>query len=168
MGIGKRKPDEKRMMKIRIHHFFDIIRDFGTGKEILPHPNLHSYHIVAKEILENPAAQLDLVTGADAVCKNCIHLKNGRCTDFITHRPDFSGKEDFNNYLDQRVIEICRIDTSKNYTPETLFQFAQNYLENIETIYEGNEMWHTQRRKENVVSGLNFYSEKHNLKFLFG
>jgi len=149
-------------MKIRIHHFFDIIRDFGTGKEILPHPNLHSYHLVAKEILENPAAQLELITGADAVCENCIHLKNGRCTDFITHRPDFSGKEDFNDYLDKRIIEICRVDTSKIYTPGALLKLADKYIENIDFIYQGNDTEHTLKRKQNVLNGFRLYYNKKN------
>ncbi len=152
------------MMKIRIHHFFDMIRDFGIGKEILPHPNLHSYHRVAKIILDNPGTELELVIGADTVCQNCIHLKNGACTDSITHRTDFTGKEAFNNHLDQKIQEACQIDISQNYTPEKLLAFARQYLNQMEIIYEGNADWHTHQRKENVIKGLEFYFEKHRLQ----
>jgi hypothetical protein len=102
------------MMKIRIHHFFDMIRDFGIGKEILPHPNLHSYHQVARIILENPGTELELVVGADAVCQNCIHLKNGVCTDSITHRSDFTEKEAFNNHLDRKSRRPAKSIFPKN------------------------------------------------------
>lgn len=148
-------------MKLRIHHFFDIIRDIGSKKEINPHPYLHSYHKVAKEILENPNLKLEIVVASDAVCSGCIHLVHSKCDDIITHRTDFRGKEDFNNYLDNRMVEICRIKTSDSFSPRELCQFAKRYIENIFYIYEGNDTHHTLIRKMNVLEGLRVYSRKH-------
>ncbi|MBT3384347.1 MAG: DUF1284 domain-containing protein [Prolixibacteraceae bacterium] len=151
-------------MKIRIHHFFDIIRDFGSNKNITPHPYLHSYHKVAQEIRENANTELTIVVESDEVCKNCIHLKNSNCDDTISHRNDFSGKEKFNNYLDKRIVEICGIKTSIKYSPKTLCDFANKYIKNIEYIYKGNDKKHTQFRKDNVLKGLKYYSQKHDFK----
>ena len=144
-------------MKLRIHHFFDIIRDFGSGNEIHPHPYGHSYHKVAKTILQNPETEVEIVIGADQICEGCIHLTGTSCDDKITHRKDFTSKEKFNDYLDSRIIDICGIDISKKYTLKSLLQFSDKYLKNIESIYEGNDFEHTLRRKENVLMGLNFY-----------
>ncbi len=144
-------------MKIRIHHFFDIIRDIGIGKEIHPHPYGHSYHKVAKTILQNPETEVEIVIGADQVCKGCVHLTGTSCNDSISHRKDFTSKEKFNDYLDSRIIEICKIDISKTYTIKSLLHFLKKYLENIELIYEGNDDKHTEKRKENVLIGGEVY-----------
>lgn len=148
-------------MKIKIHHFFDIIRDFGIGKSIGPHPYRHSYHKVAQAILQNQETEVEIVVHSDDVCEGCIHLVGTSCNDIITHREDFALKEKFNRYLDARIIEICEIDVLKRYTVKSLLQFSDKYIENIEYIYEGNDARHTAKRKENVLKGLKVYASKH-------
>lgn len=148
-------------MKIRIHHFFDIIRDFGRNKNIKPHPHLHSYHTVAAKISVDANIEMELVVDADEVCSTCSHLINKKCDDIITHRNDFNGKEDFNNHLDKRIMKVCGLVSTEKYTPKTLSEFANKYIENIEFIYEGNDKEHTLQRKQNVIQGLKFYTEKH-------
>lgn len=147
-------------MKLKIHHFFDIIRDFGIGKDFNPHPYQHSYHKVAQAIWQNPETEVEIVTHSDGVCEGCIHLVETSCNDIITHRKDFSLKEKFNNYLDSRIIDICGIDISKKYKLISLLQFSDKYIENIEFIYEGNDARHTAKRKENVLKGLKIYATK--------
>jgi hypothetical protein len=151
-------------MKLRIHHFFDIIRDFGSEKEIVSHPYLHSYQQVANEILANSTLKLEIIVASDAVCLGCIHLVNSKCDDIIMHRTDFRKKEDFNNYLDDRIIEVCEIDTSASWTPEGLCMFAKRYIDHIFYIYEGNDRKHTLLRKKNVLKGLRSYSKWHGFK----
>jgi len=148
-------------MNIRIHHFFDIIRDFGNNKTIVPHKYLHAYHKVAKQIRENPNVELKIVIESDAVCTGCVHLDKLICDDTISHRKDFTLKEEFNNYLDRRIIDVCGIQLSEKYSPKMLYEIANKYIENIEFIYEGNDIKHTIQRKENVIKGLHYYSKKH-------
>lgn len=151
-------------MKLRIHHFFDIVRDFGSGKTFSPHPYQHAYHLVAREIWANPHLPLDLVVSADAVCNGCIHLVDSSCDDVITHRTDFRSKEAFNNHLDHRIMKICGLQTSVCYTPEDLCRYAGKYIENMDYIYEGNDEAHTRERKNNVIKGLELYVCRHQLK----
>lgn len=151
-------------MKIRIHHFFDIIRDFGSNKEIVAHPYLHSYHRVAEEIRENPNVEFEIVVESDQVCNNCVHLTKSACDHLITHRADFIKKEDFNNHLDTRIMEICGIQKSEKYAPKLLCELANKYIENIQFIYNGNDFEHTQQRQKNVILGLKYYSEKHSFQ----
>lgn len=148
-------------MRLRIHHFFDIIRDFGSGKNIEPHEFGHSYHLIAKQILGNPNLELTLVVASDDICKGCSHLIDNICDDLISHREDFSRKEDFNNHLDVRIMTVCDFISSEEYTPQKLCSLAVRYLENIEHIYKGNDVMHTEARKQNVLKGLQKYAEKH-------
>lgn len=148
-------------MKLKIHHFFDIIRDFGSGREITPHPHGHAYHLVAEQIRSNPKLEFELVIASDKICLPCSHLIEGICDDVITHRFDFKGKEDFNNHLDKRIMDVCGIEKSKKYSPKLLCELASKYLKDIESIYEGNVKDHTKARKQNVIRGLQYYSEKH-------
>lgn len=150
-------------MKLRIHHFFDIIRDFGSRKEILPHPYGHNYHSFAEQIRGNARLEFELVIASDEICKGCSHLNDGVCDDVIIHRIDFEGKEDFNNHLDKRIMQVCDLEKSKKYSPKEIIQLASKYIENIEYVYEGNDLEHTLKRKENVIKGVKYYSEKHGL-----
>lgn len=148
-------------MNIRIHHFFDIIRDFGSGKTIRPHQSLHAYHKVAEQIRANPNVELKIVIESDAVCTGCVHLDSSNCDDTISHRLDFDSKEEFNNHLDKRIVDVCGIQLSEKYSPNLIMKIAHKYIENIEFIYKGNDKEHTLLRKENVIRGLKYYSKKH-------
>ena len=112
-------------MKIRIHHFFDIIRDFGSGKIIVPHQFLHAYHIIAEQIRENPDVELIIIVESDAVCTGCVHLEDSICNDIISHRKDFVSKEEFNNHLDKRIVEVCGIQLSEKYSPKLIMNFQR-------------------------------------------
>ena len=150
-------------MEIRIHHFFDMIRDMGNGKEIVPHPFGHSYHKVLEKIRKDPRMELKIIIDSDDTCKNCKFLENSNCLDKIDHREDFTSKEKFNNHIDKRILEVSKFSEWDTVTPERLCQMAKPYLENIEYIYDGNDLEHTMKRKENVIKGLEYYSKLHRL-----
>jgi hypothetical protein len=76
-------------MELRIHHFYDIIRDFGIGKEIVPHPYGHSYHKSAWHIRNNPNIKIKIVMSVDDTCDGCVHIVHQQCSDVIHHRSDF-------------------------------------------------------------------------------
>ena len=150
-------------MKLRIHHFFDIIRDYGAEKEFQPHPYLHSWHKVANIILRNPFERIEIVKGLDSVCEGCIKSEGNICTDIITHRKDFKGKEEFNNYLDARIMEVCNIRVNSITTPASLLKVSEQYINNIHYIYAGNDQDHTSIRKANLIKGVDYYTRKHGL-----
>ena len=153
-------------MNLRIHHFYDIIRDFGIGKKIEAHSYGHSYHKIAEQIRADPNLKIKIVLENDSVCQGCKHSKDNHCTDKITHRQDLISKEDFNNRIDKRIMKICSIQEGDILTPIQLCQKAKRYIENIENIYQGNDPEHTQIRKQNVINGLKYYSKLH--KFYLG
>lgn len=148
-------------MELRIHHFFDIIRDFGISKEITPHHYGHSYHKIAWLIRNDPNIKIKIVLGADDICNGCVHLVNNHCDDTINHRSDFVSKDEFNNHIDRKFLDKCAINIGDILTPIQLCKKIQTYLDHIFWIYEGNNEEHTQIRKNNVIDGLKNYKSKH-------
>lgn len=141
-------------MKLRIHHIFDIIRDLGKNSLFNKHEYGHSYHIIANKIKNHDYDSIQLVIECDDICLGCNKLNNGECIDLINHRKDYLKKEDFNNYLDKRILDVLNIKKGAIIKLNNLIEITDEYIKNIEYIYEGNDVAHTIERKENVMKGL--------------
>ena len=142
------------MLELRIHHFFDILRDYGNNKELKPHHYGHSYHIIGKKIYKNMVKEFKIVNGSDFICKNCNKLIGDKCIDLIDHRIDFKNKEDFNNYLDERILKVMSLSNNQIVRIEEILEKSNLYVDNIFDIYLGNSKEHTELRKINVRSGI--------------
>ena len=147
---------------LRIHHFYDIIRDFGRRTGFTPHPFGHSYHKIAETIWKNPNLRIRVIIENDA-CTGCMHLNGKSCNDIITHRNDFRLKEEFNNHIDGRILKVCSVNKNEVLSAIDLCMKAKLYLDNILWIYEGNDPDNTQSRKVNVIKGLQIYLDRHKL-----
>lgn len=141
-------------VNLRIHHFYDIIRDLGSGKKSWKNSYNNSLDEVARLIISDTKLKIKLVLSCDSICDGCIHNKNGHCDDKITHRKYFTSKELFNNFIDEKILKYCELKIGDIYTPGELCNKAKKYLENIEKIYFGNDPKNTKERKENFVKGL--------------
>ena len=150
-----------KSIKLRVHHFYDIIRDFGSGKKIEPHLYGHSLHKIAELIRSKPSLKIKIIVDCDSICDGCSYYKDDHCDDVVTHREDFILKEEFNNYIDKRIMGKCQIKEGDVFTPIQLCQKAKCYLDNVDYIYLGNDEWHTKERKKKVIKGLNYYSRLH-------
>jgi hypothetical protein len=152
-------------MTIRIHHFFDIIRDFGSGEEIMPDTNYkHSYHSVANILKDYPDIKMKIVAGVDSVCDECIHNVNQKCDDSLTRKKGFSMKYDYNNWLDKRIIERCNYTEGQIVTPAAICRSADKYIDNIYNIYELDSKTEIDARKKKFLEGLKFYSTHNNFE----
>ncbi len=152
---------------IRIHHFFDIIRDFGGKTSIPPDLKLkNSYHRVAEKIRGNPEMKISLIKGADTVCAGCLHLSNGVCMDG-TDKPGFRLKNNYNEYLDDRIMKELDLHTEDVKTPAELCRLGEKYLKNIFHIYNLDDPGLTAHRKENVAKGLKQYQALHGYRVEF-
>lgn len=143
------------MIKLRIHHFFDILRDYGAGKELQPHPYGHSYHVIGKKIYENKLKEFEIVVDCDDICMNCSKIENGNCIDIIDHRSDFKMKDSFNDFIDKRIMEKLNLDEGAFVKVSDVLENANLYLDNIFYIYSGNSSDHTEKRRHNVELGVN-------------
>jgi len=146
--------ENRNTVQLRIHHVFDIIRDIGAGREFTPHPYGHSYHLLADRLRREGDLQIRLIIENDEICRGCTHLSGGQCTDTISHRTDFSMKQDFNDYLDRRILSCLGIDAGLVLPFRELLSLGGRYLDQIEEIYRGNDRDNTLRRAENVRRGL--------------
>lgn len=142
------------MRDLRIHHFFDIIRDYGSGKLLEEHSYEHSYHLVGNEIFENRLTKIRLVIKNDDICEGCKYLSLGECTDTIHHRSDFKYKQEFNNYLDIKIMNCMGYKENQIVEIKEIIDNSQKYLDSIFEIYNGNDIHNTERRKQNVSSGI--------------
>ena len=142
------------MINLRIHHFFDIVRDYGNGIKPAPHPFGHSYHKIAEAIFNNKVDKIRLVIQNDDVCLNCDKLIQDRCIDIIEHRADYDSKQMFNDDLDSRIMNVMgyRVGQVTNFIE--ILKRSGNYLDSIYEIYKGNDIAHTKLRKQNVSKGI--------------
>lgn len=148
---------------IRIHHFFDILRDFGIGNEISADSRFNnSYHSVAARIRENPREKFKIVVGADSVCAGCTFLKKGICTDKID-KPGFNSKHEYNDYLDRKILKVSGLREGEVKSPAELCRYAQSYLSHMDKLYDLNDSMHTDWRKKQVMKGLEYYNKHHQL-----
>ena len=139
---------------LRVHHVCDMVRDFGQELTLDTHPYGHSYSEIFHRIFTKDS-QIRFIIENDDVCQNCCKLIKNQCIDSIHHRKDFFSKQEFNNYLDQRIIDILEIDIMKEYSIQEFIPYLETYCENINTIYHGNEEENTKKRLQNVLRGIN-------------
>ena len=156
---------ENVRMKIRIHHFFDVIRDLRNGNKILADTNYrHSYHSIASTLIDSPDIKMKIVVGIDSVCDGCIHNMEGKCDDPLTIKKGFTMKHDYNNWLDKRILEKFNLSEGKIVTPVKLCKSAHKYIDNIYQIYELDPKEEIDARKKEFIEGLKYYSNHNNFK----
>jgi len=109
---------------------------------------------MAEKIYSDKVDEVRLVVQSDDICHGCKMLKEGLCIDVITHREDFTGKEAFNNYLDRRILDVMKFMENQIVSTKDIIERADLYLDNIYSIYEGNDPGHTEARKSHVEKGL--------------
>jgi hypothetical protein len=160
--------NEKVVMTMRIHHFFDIIRDLRTGEKITADTNYkHSYHSVANTLRDNPSVKMKIIVGLDSVCDGCIHNEDGKCDDPLTIKKGFTMKHDYNNYLDKRILEKLNWSEGDIVTPKKICKSADKYINAIYQIYEIDLKEEIDARKKEFIEGLQFYSDHNNLKLKY-
>jgi len=160
--------NEKVEMTMRIHHFFDIIRDLRTGEKMVADTNYkHSYHSVANTLMDSSDIKMKIIVGLDSVCDGCIHNKEGKCDDPLTIKKGFTMKHDYNNYLDKRILEKLNWSEGDIVTPKKICKSAGKYINSIYQIYEIDPKEEIDARKKEFIEGLRYYSSHNNFKLKY-
>ena len=130
---------ENTVIRIKPHHFVDIITSFGDGKvELAPHPYGHALHTVTARILHNPDVLLEMELGADDICAPCKHNIAGRCDDTIdtSYRPTApSSKREWNLLIDQRWCARLKIKQGDRLTARQFCERLRQLAGDITDIY---------------------------------
>ena len=120
-------------MQLRPHHTIDIISSCGHGAELKPHPYGHAVHTVAKAILSDIDMQVELIVGADDICRPCKHLKpDGQCDDVLSQLDPPMSKQEYNDDLDLRLFAQFGLE------PGTVMSIRQ-FLEIVDAHVPGAE-----------------------------
>ena len=145
------------MLRIKPHHFLDILRDYGAGRVWEPHPYGHALHTVARSLLDNREQPLELVLDADDICDPCRMNDNGTCTDW-TESPGYRiRKEDWNRRIDERILELFELVEGTVISAAGFARLALGHLDTMHTVWREQPKERTQERVRNLTCGLSAY-----------
>ena len=153
----------KHVIRIKPHHFIDIITKFGAGtSEFEPHPFGHAVHTVASNILKNRDALLEMELGADDICEPCIHNIDGLCDDTIdtSFRPDApSSKRAWNLIIDKRWCERLDIGQGDRLSARQFCDLLSDRMGDITDIYREIPANFTAERAFKLKNGIDLFLE---------
>lgn len=124
------------MIKIKPHHFIDIIKLYGSGIEnFIPDKNYnHDFYRITNIVVSNINSKLYITTDADDICAPCKYInKLGICNDSMKSLEHMESKYQWNMILDKRIIEFMNLSTEKTYSIKELCNIV---YENKFKIYD--------------------------------
>jgi len=145
------------IIRIKPHHFVDIITAFGEGRPFEPHPYGHAVHTVAGRILADPDVALEMELGADDICAPCVHNIAGVCDDTIdtSYRPEApSSKRQWNLLLDRRWCERLGLSPQQRLTARDLCRLLRDSAGDITDIYREIPPDRTAQRAARLAAGI--------------
>jgi len=121
-------------MELRPHHLLDILSDHGHGSTFEPSPYGHAVHSVARKVLADSNIKIKFVVGADEICRPCKHLQpGGKCDDVLRSLPQRS-KQEYNDALDRRLLELYQIPEGTVMTVREYFELVSRHTPGLEEI----------------------------------
>ena len=146
------------LIRIKPHHFVDIITDFGRGQaSFAPHPYGHAVHLVAERLRDAPDVLLEMELGADAICEPCVHNVDGLCDDTIdtSFRPAApQSKREYNLLIDERWCRRLGLCQGDRLTARELCERLQGGSEDLVEIYRENPPERTATREADLKAGI--------------
>ncbi|NLF30606.1 MAG: hypothetical protein GX591_06935 [Planctomycetes bacterium] len=147
-------------IRIKPHHFIDILTSLGTGRrDFQPHPYGHAVHTVSERILADPDTLLEMELGADDICAPCSHNIQGLCDDVIdtSFRPLAPpGKREWNLLLDRRWCERLGLAPGDRLTARRFARLAGDRMGDITDIYREIPADRTRLRASNLRKGIDW------------
>ncbi|MBM3239052.1 hypothetical protein FJZ31_22390 [Candidatus Poribacteria bacterium] len=152
----------KDIIRIKPHHFVDIITSFGAGNTFVPHPYGHAVHTVAARILRDQNILLEMELGADDICTPCKHNIAGICDDTIdtSFRPNApSSKREWNLIIDGRWCERLKLQPGDRLTAREFCERLRDSSGDITDIYQEIPAKLTAERAHKLKSGIKKFLE---------
>lgn len=147
-----------RMIRIKPHHFIDILRDFGRGATTFePHPYGHAVHAVAARVLRERDVMLEMALGADDICEPCVHNAGGLCDDTIdtASRPAApASKRAYNLLIDERWCERLGLAQGDTLTARGFCRRLRDGMGDLVGIYRENPPERVAARARDVRRGI--------------
>lgn len=127
------------MIRIKPHHFFDIIKLYGKGIErFVPDEKYnHNFYGIANEIIGDHQVQIEITATADDICSPCKYSgAGGGCTDKIDPINDVESKDTWNKILDNRIIRYTKASESSRYTAHKYCEMLYSIKEHIHDVWK--------------------------------
>jgi hypothetical protein len=145
-------------IRIKPHHFVDIVRDCGSGEiSLKPHPYGHAVHLVATRIISDPETPLVIELGADDICGPCTHNINGLCDDTIdtSFRPAApASKREYNLLLDERWCERLGLKQGDRLSARQFCARVRDLAGDITDVYIEEPREDTAARERSIRDGI--------------
>jgi len=140
-------------MRARPHHLIDIICQYGAGTPFRPHAYGHAVHTVAERVIADPEIAIEFGIGADDICAPCVHLVNGRCNDIVSSLDPPASKQDYNDALDQRLLDFLGMSEGQTMTFREYLAVLRAHLDGLERIC-AHPAEAPEARRERLIAGL--------------
>ena len=148
------------ILRIKPHHFLDIIRDFGAGRSHEPHPYGHDVHKVARILREHPDTVLELTEEPDTICAPCGFLVGGNCIDTTTSPGHLIPKDRWNRLIDKRIFERLGLKEGDRLTALEFCRLARERLGDLYSLYAEADREKTAQRRSLLEAGFEKYLAK--------
>jgi hypothetical protein len=139
ISAQQKEPPVPNPLRIKPHHFVDIVCDYGLGQPALePCDYGHALHIVTAQIIADPNIPLIMELGADDICAPCRHNIAGQCDDTIgiTDRPAApASKLAYNLLIDSRWCELLGIAQGTQMTAAQFCTLLCRPIDDLIRIY---------------------------------
>ncbi|WP_204209760.1 hypothetical protein [Massilimicrobiota sp. An80] len=147
---------------IKPHHFMDIFKLYGTGiEEFVPDQKMeHDFYAIANAIIKNPYLVCQLTIEGDDICKPCHYYQKHQCQDTLFHIQGISKKGQYNQLLDQRIIELYQLYNTQ-YQVLELCQIFYRHHELIAKVWKEEDDQQVEKRRDFFVKGVEKYFFKY-------
>ncbi len=145
-------------IRIKPHHFIDIIMALGRGQTTFkPHPYGHAVHTVAASLLIAPDVLLEVELGSDDICQPCRHNVDGLCDDTIdtSFRPDApSSKRIYNLLIDRRWCERLSLAQGDRLSARQFCIRLRERAGDLSAVYREIPAGHIMGRRRDLEAGI--------------
>jgi hypothetical protein len=122
-------------MRLRPHHLIDIITHYGHEVAFGPHPYGHAVHLVAAQVLNDLATEIEFVLGADDICTPCRYLEpNGLCGDVLSQLAEPVSKQAYNDGLDGKLFPFLGMEPGTRLTVRQFLERVSRHVPGIEQL----------------------------------
>lgn len=132
------KARKGNMLKIRPHHFMDMIKLYGKGIDVfVPDTDYnHDFFSVANKIVLNHDELVTITLKADTICTPCKYIgEDGACLDVIGHIPGITSKNAWNDVIDNRICTFSEVKEDTTLTAESYCKILYAINERIAEIW---------------------------------
>jgi len=170
---------KKDKFLLKPHHFLDIIKLYGAGTDFfVPEEEYvrqirgvrgkrreyhHDFNIAGNIVLENPLAVITLTVGVDDVCSPCKFLVDGKCTDKLSSQFTYPSKEEWNQIVDKRMLDVWDLKEGDEITAIALCQLSRDKFtpEVVLDAWRENTKEEALERAEYLIDGLKKYVKRY-------